>query len=82
MFWTLTDFRAWWHSPARFRWTRVVCAPDHWTLPVGARHAVPMRTIRGLEPASKRRIIRARRGREFTAPIAPHRDLTKFGDLL
>jgi hypothetical protein len=27
MIWNLSDFRSFWHSPARYRWARVFCKP-------------------------------------------------------
>jgi hypothetical protein len=99
MFWTLTDFRVWWRSPARFRWMGAACSPNLFVdravgarhaqrepcgsiLQVGARHVVPLHARFIRQRWSAHSILRAWRGREFTAAIEHHRDLANFGDLL
>jgi hypothetical protein len=69
MLWTLSDFRAWWHSSARYRWMRalgVALGP--------AKRAVPTDRAATACPQSRqakpRRIVRAWRDRTDCGAVA------------
>jgi len=72
MLWTLPDLRAWWRSPARFRWMRAVAvaAPsvDRAISPpqtaVATKACVPRVPCRG-------RTVRAWRGRAVSCEDVP-----------